>query len=117
MAPIQVLFEDDDLVALNEPSGLLTIPDRFDPALPSLKSILQQQYDELFIIHRIDRDTSGIILFAKNATAHKYYSQLFEARAVDKKYFALVHGHMNSPSGTFDQPIGEHFQVKRKMAV
>lgn len=117
MAQIPVLFEDNDLIALNKPSGLLTIPDRFDPALPSLKTILSQQFDELFIIHRIDRDTSGLILFAKNASAHKYYSQLFEARGVEKKYYALVHGHMNSLSGTFDQPIGEHFQVKGRMAV
>ncbi|WP_336518088.1 RluA family pseudouridine synthase [Pollutibacter soli] len=117
MAQIQVLFEDDDLIALNKPSGLLTIPDRFDPTLPSLKTILREQYDDLFIIHRIDRDTSGLILFAKNATAHKYYSQLFESRSVEKKYYALVHGRMSSSSGTFDQPIGEHFQVKGKMAV
>lgn len=117
MAQIPVLFEDDDLIALNKPSGLLTIPDRFDPELPSLKTILSQQYENLFIIHRIDKDTSGLIVFAKNAAAHKYYSQLFEARSVEKKYWALVHGQMSSPSGTFDQPIGEHFQVKGKMAV
>jgi 23S rRNA pseudouridine955/2504/2580 synthase/23S rRNA pseudouridine1911/1915/1917 synthase len=117
MQDIQVIYEDDDLVAVNKPSGLLSIPDRFDSEIPSLREILRQKYQDLFVIHRIDRDTSGLILFAKNPDAHKYFSQLFESRNVVKKYHAIVLGKMQEEKGTFDQPIGEHHQVKGKMAV
>ncbi len=117
MQDIQIIYEDEDLIAVNKPSGLLSIPDRFDAELPSLRTILKQKYPDLFVIHRIDRDTSGLILFAKNSEAHKYFSQLFESRNVIKKYLAIVHGKMQDDKGSFDQPIGEHHQVKGKMAV
>jgi 23S rRNA pseudouridine1911/1915/1917 synthase len=117
MPGISVIFEDDDLIALNKPSGLLTIPDRFDPTIPSLKKELSEKYKELFVIHRLDRDTSGIILFAKNAAAHKFYSQTFEDRKVTKKYLALVQGTMPAAEGTFDQPLAEHPNIRGKMMV
>ena len=117
MQDIQVIYEDDDLIAVNKPSGLLSIPDRFDSAIPSLREILKQKYPDLFVVHRIDRDTSGLILFAKNADSHKYFSQLFESRNVVKKYLAIVLGKMQEENGTFDQPIGDHHQVKGKMAI
>ena len=117
MPAVPVVFENDDLVALNKPTGLLTIPDRFDPTIPSLKNELAVKYKQLFVIHRLDRDTSGIILFAKNADAHKFYSQQFEERKVIKKYLALVHGTMPAKEGTFDWPIAEHPGIRGKMIV
>ncbi|MFN5760655.1 MAG: pseudouridine synthase, partial [Sphingobacteriales bacterium] len=72
ITPPKIIYEDDAIIALNKPSGMLTIPDRFDPKLPSLKIWLKERFGEIFIIHRIDRDTSGIVLFAKNESAHKY---------------------------------------------
>ena len=114
---VPIVFEDENLIALNKPSGLLTIPDRFDPTIPSLKSELTVKYKNLFVIHRLDRDTSGIILFAKNPEAHKFYSQQFEERRVSKKYHALVHGTMPAKEGTFDSPIAEHPAIRGKMVV
>lgn len=87
IAPI-IIFENDSLVVVNKPSGLLTVPDRFDGNLPSLKRILRDKYGEIFVIHRIDRDTSGIIMFAKNDVAHKFYSMAFEERSIQKNTLA-----------------------------
>src|SRR6476660_5156996 len=67
-----ILFENDFFVAINKPAGLLTIPDRHDETLPSLYKILQQQYQKIFIVHRLDKETSGLILFAKDEATHKY---------------------------------------------
>src|SRR5450759_1340099 len=61
-----IIFENERFVAINKPSGLLTIPDRHNESLNSLYKTLQQQYEKIFIIHRLDKDTSGIILFAKD---------------------------------------------------
>lgn len=112
-----VLMEDAELVVMNKPSGLLTIPDRFDSGLTSLKQILKKKYGEIFIVHRLDRDTSGIILFAKTDTVHRFYSIAFEERRVDKKYLGLVHGSPMQPSGTIDKPIAPHFTHKGKMMI
>ena len=60
-----IVFENEDLIALNKPSGLLSIPDREGKDI-SLKTLLQEKYQQVFTVHRLDKDTSGIIVFAKN---------------------------------------------------
>lgn len=112
-----IIAENESLVALNKPSGLLTIPDRFDEKLPSLKKFLKKMYGDIFVVHRLDRDTSGLILFAKTEEAHKFYSQAFEERKVTKKYLGLVHGSPIQSSGTIDKPIAQHPVVKGKMTI
>jgi len=112
-----IFFENDDILAVNKPSGLLTLPDRFDAELDSLKGILNKKYGQIFVVHRLDKDTSGLIIFAKNAEAHQYYSRLFEERKVEKIYVGLVQGILPEDEGSFDQPIGEHAFIKGKMAV
>ncbi|HLO81676.1 MAG TPA: RluA family pseudouridine synthase [Chitinophagaceae bacterium] len=114
---LKIIYEDDNLVAVNKPSGLLSIPDRFDAKIPSLKNILAEKYGDIFVIHRIDRDTSGIILFARNEDAHRYYSMAFEERKIAKKYLGLVHGTPSPASGTIDKPIAHHPVLKGKMVV
>jgi 23S rRNA pseudouridine955/2504/2580 synthase/23S rRNA pseudouridine1911/1915/1917 synthase len=71
----------------------------------------------VFIIHRIDKDTSGLIVFAKNAEAHKYYNTLFQNRNLEKTYFGLTAGTFNHEQGVCDQPIEEHPVVAGKMRV
>ena len=71
-----LIFENDDFVVLNKPSGLLSIPDREGKEI-SLKKILQEKYNEIFTVHRLDKGTSGLIIFAKNEAAHKFLSQQF----------------------------------------
>lgn len=114
MKGFSVIFENDDFLAINKEPGMLTIPDRHDDTQLSLYKSLNQQYGKIFIIHRLDRDTSGLILFAKNETAHKYFSQLFEQRNIQKKYLGLVRGSMPAKTGSINEPIAEH-PVKRGM--
>jgi len=102
-----ILFENDQLVVLNKPSGLLSIPDRFGKEV-SLKDLLKQKYGEIFTVHRLDKDTSGVIVFAKSDDAHKQLSQLFEGREVEKYYLGLVVGNLINESDRIEAPIMEH---------
>ena len=75
---IEKLFEDNDLLIVNKPSGTLVIPDRFDTEVPSLNKLLENTLGQrIWVVHRIDRPTSGAICFAKNEETHKYLSKLF----------------------------------------
>jgi 23S rRNA pseudouridine955/2504/2580 synthase len=114
---IDIIFENDDFVALNKASGVLTIPDRHDEMQPSLYKYLRQQYENIFIVHRLDRDTSGLILFAKNAKTHKYLSQLFEQRKIEKTYQGIIHGSLPIKKGSINEPITEHPYQKGMMTV
>src|SRR3954468_11309628 len=104
---LDIIEETEDWIALNKPPGLLSIPDREGKEI-SLKRLLQDKYGEIFTVHRLDRDTSGVIIFAKNAATHKYLSQLFEERKVIKVYLGLVTGTLTEKSGRIESPIGEH---------
>ena len=112
----RILQEDENLVAINKPSGLLTIPDREGKEI-SLKQILKNKYGDIFTVHRLDRDTSGTVVFAKNEEAHKQLSQLFEARETVKIYNGFVLGSPFQKSGTIDEPIAEHPVKKGLMTV
>jgi 23S rRNA pseudouridine1911/1915/1917 synthase len=112
----EVIFENEHFVALNKPAGMLSIPDRIQSE-PSLKDLLIQKYGSIFTIHRLDKETSGIILFAKDEATHKYFSKQFEERSVEKFYMGLVHGSLPNKTGTIDAPIMEHPIFKGQMVV
>src|SRR5574337_1041923 len=101
-----ILEEDENLVAVNKPSGLLTIPDREGKDI-SLKQILKNKYGNIFTVHRLDKETSGIVVFAKKEEAHKQLSQLFEARETTKIYNGFVLGSPFEKSGIINEPIAE----------
>jgi 23S rRNA pseudouridine955/2504/2580 synthase/23S rRNA pseudouridine1911/1915/1917 synthase len=103
----EIIFENEHFVVLNKPAGLLSIPDR-EGKDPSLKTWLRAKYGNIFVVHRLDRDTSGIIVFAKDEATHQYLSKIFEERAVEKIYVGLVQGSLALPKGSVDQPIMEH---------
>jgi len=103
---LDILFENDHFIAINKPAGLLSIPDRFGKDA-SVKSLLQEQFGKIFTVHRLDKDTSGLIIFAKDEVTHKDLSQKFEGRAVEKYYLGLVNGTMMNSEGTIDVPIME----------
>ena len=111
-----ILQEDENLVAINKPSGLLTIPDREGKDI-SLKQLLKSKYGDIFTVHRLDKDTSGIVVFAKNEETHKELSQLFEAREAVKIYNGFVLGTPFEKSGTVNEPIAEHPGKKGLMTV
>lgn len=99
--------ETQDWIALTKPAGLLSIPDREGKEI-SLKVILKEKFGEIFTVHRLDKDTSGLIVFAKNEAAHKYLSLQFEARQTKKIYQGLVIGSLMEEKGSIDSPIAEH---------
>jgi 23S rRNA pseudouridine1911/1915/1917 synthase len=104
---LDIIFQNEHFIAINKPAGLLSIPDRFGKD-PSVKSILQDQLGKIYTIHRLDKDTSGLIIFAKDEITHKDLSQKFEGREVEKYYVGLVNGTLMNKEGTIDVPIMEH---------
>lgn len=111
-----IVYENDDIVAINKPAGLLTIPDRTQSE-KSLKEFLQEKFSSIFVIHRLDKDTSGLVIFAKNEIAHKYYSALFQDRKIKKYYVGIVVGSPEPTVGEIEAPIAEHGTIKGLMTI
>lgn len=95
MSEISVLYLDDDLLVIDKPAGLRSIADGYDPSLPYLAGLLQAEYGHLWTVHRLDKDTSGVMVFARTADAHRHLNSQFEQRQVRKEYHALVLGRPN----------------------
>jgi 23S rRNA pseudouridine955/2504/2580 synthase/23S rRNA pseudouridine1911/1915/1917 synthase len=115
---IETLYEDDDLIIVNKPAGLLVVPDRFNALLPSLNKELEKKTGQkIWIVHRLDRDTSGVICFAKNEHAHRYLSILFQERDVNKFYAGLVNGIVVPEQGRIEGYITEHPAGNGRMMV
>lgn len=112
---LEILFEDEDMIVINKPAGVLSIPDRFGKEL-SIKSLLQDKYGSIFTVHRLDQSTSGLIIFAKHAEAHKELSVLFEGRTIEKKYLGLVMGRPEA-TGKIEAAIMEHPIKKGQMYI
>ena len=86
-----IVFIDSWVILINKPSGLRTIPDGYDKEKENLHSLLKKVYPEVMTVHRLDKDTSGLIIFARDKDVHKMLNLQFEKRLINKKYFALVH--------------------------
>ena len=106
-----IIAETEHWIAINKPSGLFSIPDRTQSAI-SLKDILSEKYGKIWVVHRLDQPTSGLIVFAKNEATHRYLSQQFEERKVRKIYLGMVHGTPLESKGSVDAAMMEH-SVKR----
>ncbi len=87
-----VLYHDDSILAVDKPSGWLSIPDRWDPDAPVIQHALSKEHGTLIPVHRIDKDTSGVLVFARTIQAHRALNHQFSTRAIEKIYFAIVHG-------------------------
>jgi 23S rRNA pseudouridine955/2504/2580 synthase/23S rRNA pseudouridine1911/1915/1917 synthase len=103
-----VVAETEDYIAVSKPTGMLTLPDRHDEEKQSLRGWMEEAYGKIFVVHRLDKDTSGLILFAKNAEVHQYYNALFEERKIEKIYLGIVDGKPFQQEGIIDAPIAEH---------
>lgn len=110
-----VLWNDESLVAINKPPGLLTLPDGYDPNKKHLKEILEPLFGKLWTVHRLDKETSGVIIFARNADAHRSLNNQFQNRTVKKAYHALVHGNPEWHEQVVDLPlrtnVGKHHRT------
>ena len=121
--PLDVLYEDSDLAVINKPAGLVchtgagirsgTLVNALLHRMGSLEAGDPQRPG---IVHRLDKLTSGVMLIAKNNSAHRQLSQQFKNRQVKKEYAALVHGSPSPPSGTIDMPLGRDPQNRKKMS-
>jgi RluA family pseudouridine synthase len=100
-----VLWTDESIIVLNKPSGLLTLPDGYDPSKPHVRAIMDAGYGRLWIVHRLDRETSGTLVLARTAEAHRNLNLQFENRTVEKTYHALVSGHPTWEKTTVDLPL------------
>jgi 23S rRNA pseudouridine1911/1915/1917 synthase len=111
-----IILETKDFVAINKSAKLLSIPDRQGKEI-SLKQILKEKYGEIYTVHRLDKETSGLIVFALNEQMHKHLSQQFEGRETNKIYNGFVIGKPAEAEGTINEPIAEHPHKKGVMTV
>lgn len=101
----EVIYSDDQIVVFSKPSGLLSVPGTRPGRQDSLVSRAQTLFPSARIVHRLDMDTSGLIVMALNADAHRNLSMQFEARNIGKLYHAIVAGHLNEDKGTIELPL------------
>jgi RluA family pseudouridine synthase len=102
---LPVLHFDDSILAIDKSAGILSIPDHWDPEVPDAVTELRARWGKLFVVHRLDKDTSGVLIFARSPEAHKAMSAAFESRSVAKVYRALVHGAPAWEEITCDLPL------------
>ena len=124
--PLDVVYEDDDVIVVNKPTGLVVHPAPGHPDGTLVNALLHHCGDSLSgiggekrpgIVHRIDRDTSGLIIAAKNDAAHLALSVQLKDHSLSRTYECLVTGNMKQDSGTVDAPIGRSSADRKKMAV
>lgn len=87
-----IIHIDDNLLVINKPAGILSIADGYNPDLPYLRTILEPEFGRLYIVHRLDKDTSGVMVIARNEQSHNALNQQFDQRKTRKEYRALVLG-------------------------
>jgi RluA family pseudouridine synthase len=100
-----LLIIDEYLLAVNKPAGLPTLPDGYDKSAPCLINLLKQQYDRVWVAHRLDKETSGVIVFARSAEVHRALNIAFDSRAVHKVYHAITIGVPLWDEHTIDIPL------------
>ncbi len=130
---IPVLYQDENLLVINKPSGVLTHPDKnngssvqgwLEEKYPELRQVGepikidgQQQVDRFGIAHRLDKDTSGVLLITKNHTSFNFLKGQFQQREVRKIYYGFVYGRLKRSRGLIDRSIGRHRKDPRRRAV
>lgn len=103
---IETIYQDDDIIVVSKPSGVIVIPDQHINESKTLVGILKKQLNQkIWVVHRIDKDTTGVLVFAKNAESHRNISMQFENSQVYKKYIALLSGVLEENEGTINKPI------------
>lgn len=124
--PLDVVYEDDDIIVVNKPSGMVVHPAAGNPSGTLVNALLYHCKGSLSgiggvvrpgIVHRIDKDTSGLLVVAKNDNAHNFLSAQLKTHDVSRIYYAIVIGSFAEDTGTVDAPIGRHPNDRKKMAV
>ncbi len=124
--PLDIVFEDDNLLVVNKPRGMVVHPAPGNYSGTLVNALLWHCKGNLSgingvarpgIVHRIDKDTSGLLLVAKNDIAHISLSEQIKAHTLDREYRAVIHGHLKETSGIVDAPIGRSLNDRKKMCV
>jgi 23S rRNA pseudouridine1911/1915/1917 synthase len=123
--PLEIVFENEDMIVVNKPAGMVVHPAAGHDSgtlvhaalahAPDIEGIGGEQRPG--VVHRLDKDTSGLILLAKNDLAHRWLQDQFRLRKVQKTYLALVDGHPPTPAGRIEAPVGRDTQARKKMAI
>jgi tRNA pseudouridine32 synthase/23S rRNA pseudouridine746 synthase len=103
--PLDVIHEDAELLLVNKPHGLLSVPGKGAHLADCLIARVQKAFPTALLVHRLDRDTSGVMVFALTKAAQRHLGLQFEKRHTKKTYVALVHGEVTEKSGTIDLPL------------
>ncbi len=124
--PLDIVYQDEQLAVINKPAGMVTHPGAGISSGTLVNALLFHMRDSLSgisgtvrpgIVHRLDKDTSGLIVIAKNDLAHRSLAEQIKAKTARRNYVALVEGVMKADVGTIDKPIGRHPTKRRQMAV
>lgn len=124
--PLDIVYEDDDLLVVNKPKGMVVHPAPGNRDKTLVNALLYHCGDSLSgingvirpgIVHRIDKDTSGLLIVAKNDFAHQSLAAQIKEHSFTREYEAVVYGHLREQSGTVDAPIGRHPTDRKKMTV
>jgi 23S rRNA pseudouridine1911/1915/1917 synthase len=123
--PLDILFENDDLLVINKPAGMVVHPAAGHDTGTLVHAVLGYDPDiegiggeeRPGVVHRLDKDTSGLIVLAKNDKAHRWLTEQFKSREVEKIYLALVDGKPPTPSGRVEASIGRDPRERKKMAI
>jgi 23S rRNA pseudouridine1911/1915/1917 synthase len=122
--PLEIIFEDEDLIVVDKPPGIVVHPGAGRPS-NTLVDILISTRPEIVgvgeqgrwgVVHRLDRDTSGVMVLAKTASAHAALSAQFKVHSIHRVYLALVRGNPGEESGTVDAPIGRHVKERKRIS-
>lgn len=124
--PLDIKYEDDNMIVVNKPAGMLTHPTSVEKSGTLVNALLFHCHGNLSgingimrpgILHRLDRDTSGLLMIAKNDYAHKFLSDQIKTKTAKRQYLAIVHGVIKEDTGTVDAPIDRNPVQRHKMAV
>lgn len=124
--PLDIIYEDENMLVVNKPSGMLTHPTSQERENTLVNALLYKYGDNLSdingefrrgIVHRLDRNTSGLLMIAKNNAAHEFLAKQIKDHSITKKYRAILKGNYNGDEDKIDLPIGRHPKQPHKMAV
>jgi tRNA pseudouridine32 synthase / 23S rRNA pseudouridine746 synthase len=115
--PLDILFQDAAIIVVNKPAGLLSVPGKLEGRQDCLESRLRAAFWDTLLVHRLDCDTSGVMIFARTKQAQGFLGQEFEQRRAQKTYIARVHGNLQPDTGTVDLPLGTDYPNRPRQMV
>ncbi len=115
--PLVILHEDESMLILDKPAGLLSQPGMRPELADCLEARAREYCSTVTLVHRLDRDTSGILIFAKTPTAHRHLGLQFERRHLSKRYIAVVWGHLTEETGLIDAPLRSDWPNRPKQKI